>query len=332
VQIGEERDKLWANFSYRRRKTLLLDFKTGVRQAYERIQPDILRTPLEFSQALSELSDARVYVKWENRQFSGSFKFRGALNKLRTLTAQERKRGVVSASTGNHGLGLSLAAEKERLRLTLVLPAGVSSWKKKRLQGFAVTLLEYGQSCEKAELFARELAIRENKVFVSPYSDPEVILGQGTIGLELVEELGEVERVLIPVGGGGLAAGIAGYLKALCPGVQVFGVEPRHSAFMAASLQAGKIVEIEERSTIADAVAGGIEPGSITFPLCQQLLDGIILVEEESIALAMSLLWESHHQVIEGAGALALAGLLTEKERFWGCQTILIASGGNRPA
>lgn len=314
-----------------RRKRPLLDFKTGVRQAYERIQFDILRTPLEFSRAMSELSGARVFIKWENRQFSGSFKFRGALNKLRTLTAQEKKLGVISASTGNHGLGLSLAAKKEGLGLTLVLPAGVSSWKKRRLQDFGVTLLEYGESCEKAEIFARELAYRENKIFISPYNDPEVIFGQGTIGLELIEDMEAPDTVLIPVGGGGLAAGIAGYLKAIIPNIQVFGVEPRHSAFMAASIQAGKIIEIEERQTIADAVAGGIEPGSITFPLCQQLLDGVILVEEESIALAMSLLWKNHHQVIEGAGALALAGLLTQKERFSGRRLILIASGGNRP-
>jgi len=311
---------------------LFTDFTTNVARAYERIKADIQRTPLEYSPALSELAGALVHLKWENEQSTGSFKLRGALNKLRSIPPEMKKRGVVGASTGNHGLGLSLAARKEGAELTLVLPARVSGWKKQRLLESGTSILEHGESCEKAEVFARELASREKKTYVSPYNDLDIVFGQGTIGLEVLEDLPAAEDVLIPVGGGGLAAGIAGYLKALRPGFRIFGVEPDHSAFMAASIEAGKIVKIEEKETIADAVAGGIEPGSITFPLCRQLLDGIIVVEEELIETAMSLLWENHRQVVEGAGALALAGLLREKERFSGRQTVLIVSGGNRPA
>lgn len=314
------------------RKRKLLDFRRGVLQAYDRIGLDIERTPVEYSGALSELTGASVYIKWENRQVSGSFKFRGALNKLRTLAAEEKRRGVISASTGNHGLGLSLAGKREGVEVTVVLPAGVSTWKRRRLEESGAILLESGESCDRAELFGRQLARCENKVFVSPYNDPEIIFGQGTIGLELAADLDRPEVVLVPVGGGGLAAGIAGYLKAVRPGIRVFGVEPLHSAFMAASLRDGRIVEVEEKKTIADAVAGGIEPGSITFPLCQRLLDGVFVVEEEGIATAMSLLQELHSQVIEGAGALALAALLQEKERFSGRRVTLLASGGNRSA
>ncbi|MGQ9673160.1 MAG: pyridoxal-phosphate dependent enzyme [Candidatus Aminicenantales bacterium] len=308
------------------------DFKTAVPLAYERIRADIERTRLEFSPGLSELTGARVYVKWENRQFSGSFKFRGALNKLRALSPEQKRRGVVSASTGNHGLGLSRAAEKEGIGLTLVLPISISSWKRSRLEESRAAILEYGDSCEKSEIFARQLALREGKTYISPYNDPDIIFGQATIGLEVLADLPTIEDILIPVGGGGLAAGIAGYLKAFNPSLRVFGVEPVHSAFMAASIRAGRIVEIEERKTVADAVAGGIEAGSITFPLCRNLLDGMILVEEEFIKRAMSWIWDIHHQIVEGAGALALAALVKEKDRFSERQTVLIASGGNRQA
>ncbi len=308
-----------------------LDLRNRVSQAYERIAPDIRWTPLEYSPVLSQLAGARVHVKWENQQFSGSFKLRGALNKLRTMGEEEKKRGIISASTGNHGLGLSLAAKREGVELTIVLPASVTDWKKNQLKDSGASILEVAASCEKAEILARELAARQNKTYVSPYNDPDVIFGQGTIGVELMADLPAAEVVFIPVGGGGLAAGVAGYLKAINPGIQVFGVEPLHSAFMAASIRAGRIVEIEEKQTMADAVAGGIEPGSITFPLCQQLLDGMVLVEEKAIEEAMNLLWESHGQVVEAAGALALAGALEEKGRFYGQEIVLIASGGNRP-
>jgi threonine dehydratase len=166
-------------------------------------------------------------------------------------------------------------------------------------------------------------------VYISPYNDEEVIAGQGTIGVELVAVWPRAATVLVPVGGGGLVSGIAAYLKPAVTGVKILGVEPETSAFMAASLAAGRIVDIEEGETIADAVAGGLEPGSITFPLCRRLIDGIITVGEEAIREAMSLLFEHHGQMVEGAGALALAALLSEKARFRGRTAVLIVSGGN---
>ncbi|HUU37020.1 MAG TPA: pyridoxal-phosphate dependent enzyme [Candidatus Desulfaltia sp.] len=306
-----------------------LDWQEKIIAAYGRIGPDIRRTPLEFSPALSALTGAEVFLKWESEQRTGSFKFRGALNKIRSLSPEERNRGVVSASTGNHGLGISLAAEMESLPLALVLPQNVSAEKKRRLEEGPAEIIVHGESCDKAEIWARCLAEETGKTFISPYNDEDIIAGQGTIGLEIYEDLPDVEAALVPVGGGGLIAGIAGYLKASGRTVEVSGVEPSCSGFMAASLAAGHIVEIEEGETIAEAVAGGIEPGSITFPLCRELLDRIILVEEPLLKRAMSLILELHQRMVEGAGALSLAGLLEDRSRFQAKKTVLVVSGGN---
>lgn len=305
------------------------DWEKRIAETYQRIGADIRRTPLESSGALSRLTGAEVFLKWESEQRTGSFKFRGALNKVRTLSPEEKKKGIVSASTGNHGLGISLAAEMEDVSLTLVLPRTVSEEKKNRLQNGRAEIVVHGESCDRAEIWARCLAERTGRTFISPYNDEEIIAGQGTIGLEIVEDLPDVEAVLVPVGGGGLISGIAGYLKASVREVEVIGVEPASSGFMTASLAAGHIVEIEEGETIAEAVAGGIEPGSITFPLCRELLDRILLVDEPLIKKAMSLVLDHHQKMVEGAGALSLAGLLKEKPRLQGKRAILVVSGGN---
>ncbi len=305
------------------------DLQARIEAAHGRIRSAIHRTPLEFSPALSRLTAAEAYIKWESEQRTGSFKFRGALNKVRSLTPGEKKRGIVSASTGNHGLGISLAAEMEGVGLTLVLPQNVAPAKRKRLEEGGVEIIIHGASCEKAEIWGRELAVRTGRSYISPYNDEEIIAGQGTIGREILEDLPGVEASLVPVGGGGLIAGIAGWLKGSGRAVEVYGVEPSNSAVVAASLAAGAIVEITEDETIADAVAGGLEPGTITFPLCRELLDGIILVEEPLIKRAMRLLWEYHQRMVEGAGALALAGLIKDSSRLAGKKVAIVASGGN---
>jgi threonine dehydratase len=245
------------------------------------------------------------------------------------LTPEEKRKGVVSASTGNHGLGLSLAAEMEGVGLTLVLPRNVSPAKRARLEKGQAEIIIEGESCEKAEIWARHLAGETGRAFISPYNDRQVIAGQGTIGMEVLEDLPDVEAALVPVGGGGLIAGIAGWLKGVGRGVEVHGVEPSNSPVMSASLAAGEIVEVSEKETIADAVAGGLEPGSITFPLCRALVNGIILVEEPLIVEAMRLLLESHRKMVEGAGALPLAGLIKNRSRLNGKKVLLVVSGGN---
>lgn len=306
-----------------------IDFKAEVARSFDRIRSEIKRTPLEFSPSLSRLTGAQVYLKWENEQRTGSFKFRGALNKVRSLSPEEKGKGIVSASTGNHGLGVSLASKLERVALTLVLPTNASKEKKRRLEESSSEIIEYGEDCEKAEVWARRLALETDRIYVSPYNDKEIICGQGTLGLEIFEDLPDAEAVLVAVGGGGLIAGTAGYLKSSNNKIRIFGVEPANSAVMEASLRAGKLVEIEEEETLADAVAGMIEPGSITFPLCQELLEGIITVKESLIRKAMRFLYEEHQQMVEGAGALPLAALLKQSAPFLKKQVVLVISGGN---
>jgi threonine dehydratase len=305
------------------------DMVARIEAAYSRIKSDIARTPLEFSPGLSDEIGAEVYVKWESEQRTGSFKFRGALNIIRSLTPAEKSRGVVSASTGNHGLGISRAAEMEGVGLTLVLPQNVAPAKRTRLEKAGAEIIIQGASCEKAEAWARELASRTGKKYISPYNDEEIIAGQGTIGREILEDLPDVEAAFVPVGGGGLIVGIAGWLKRCGRAVRVYGVEPSNSAVVTASLAAGTIVEIVEDETIADAVAGGLEPDAITFPLCRELLDGMVLAEEALIRRGMRLFWEKHHRVVEGAGALGLAGLVKDSGRLAGKKTVVVASGGN---
>lgn len=304
-------------------------FVAGVARADARILPDIIETSLEYSPLLSLALGPHVYFKWECDQVTGSFKFRGALNKLRTLSDSQKKNGVVSASTGNHGLGLTRAARLEGLNVVLYLPENAAPAKIAKLRKTGAALRFRGTSCEKTEAIARREAERSGRVFISPYNDPDIIDGQGTIGLEVLNQRSGVEDIFVPVGGGGLIAGIAGYVKNRNSAVRVWGVEPAHSAFMAASLEAGRLVEIPEKATLADAVAGGIEPGSVTFPLCRRYVDGILTVGEKSLAAAMRLIHEIHGRMVEGAGALALAGLMTNRRRFQGRRVVLIVSGRN---
>jgi len=306
-----------------------VNFPDKVKEAYGRIKGDIRRTPIEYSEPLSRLTGARVYVKWECDQITGSFKLRGALNKLRSLSDADRARGVVSASTGNHGLAISHAAKLEGIGLKLFLPETVAEVKKKRIEAMGVDVEVRGASCDKAEAIAREFAGRTGRVFVSPYNDWDIVFGAGTVGLELADDLSRFEDVFVPIGGGGLIAGIAGFLKAARAGTRIIGVQPGNSAFMAASIAAGCLVDIDEKESIADAVAGGIESGSITFPLCRDLLDFIEEVPESLISRAMALVHEHHGRMVEGAGALPFAALLHSPAKWRDRTVVAVVSGGN---
>ena len=306
-----------------------VDYAAMIKEAYERIRNDIRKTPVEYSEPLSRETGATVYVKWECDQTTGSFKLRGALNKLRSLSAEDRAKGVVSASTGNHGLAISHASRLEGIGLKLFLPETVAAVKKKRIEDMGIDVEVRGASCDKAETIAREFAARTGRVFVSPYNDWDIVFGAGTLGLALAADLARFDDVLVPVGGGGLIAGIAACLRAARPGARTIGVEPETSAFMAASLAAGRLVEIDERPTAADAVAGGIEPGSITFPLCRDFVDAIEIVPEALIARAMALVFERHGRMIEGAGALPFAALLRSPAGRAGRTVVAVVSGGN---
>jgi len=305
------------------------DIQAKILEAHGRIQDQIIRTPLVHSPALSQELGARIFIKWESDQKTGSFKLRGALNKLRSLTVGQKRSGVVSASTGNHGLALSYAARLEGVPLTLFLPENAVQEKVRKIEEYGVELKFHGRSCEQAEIHARRVASESGRIYISPYNDLDIICGQGTIGIEIFEDLPDVTDVLVPVGGGGLIAGIGIYLKSKKPSLKIWGVEPRNSAFMKASLAAGRLVEIQEKPTLADAVAGGIEPGAVTFPLCQAHVDGMIAVGESGLRKAIRWLYEVHAKTVEAAGALPLAGVMKASSRFRGRKVVLVVSGGN---
>jgi len=305
------------------------DLAPAVEEAFGRIRSAVVSTPLSPVDSLSRETGARVFVKWENRQTTGSFKFRGALAKVRGLIPAEREGGLISASTGNHGLGLAEASRLEGLDLLLCLPRTASVEKVSRLRKAGAEIRFYGTSCEWAEAGARRDGGRLGRTYISPYNDLGVIAGQGTVGLEIFAALPEVEDVLVPVGGGGLIAGVAGFLKTKVSGVRVFGVEPAASAFMKASLRAGRLVAVREGKTLADAVAGGIEPRSVTFDLCRRFVDGMLTVGERALRLAVKRMFEEHGEVVEGAGALPWAAVLKYAPLFRGRTAVLVASGGN---
>jgi len=305
-----------------------LEFK-DIFLANRRIQNTVRRTPLEYSPFFSEVCDGEVYLKLENLQLTGSFKIRGALNKMLQLSDEERRKGIVTASAGNHAQGIGYGAEMLGIEATIVVPRNTPRTKIDAIQRYGVDLMIYGENYDEAEKKARELEREQSKVYVSPYNDYEVIAGQGIVGLEMWEEKSDLDTVLVPVGGGGLVSGIAVALKSLNPKVRVIGVQSKASPVMYESIKQGVIVEVPMEESIAEGLHGGIEKGSVTFDLIKELVDDIILVEEKEIETGILLFLEHQHQVVEGAGAVGLAALLRYKERFKGQKVGVIVSGGN---
>lgn len=299
-------------------------------QAEERIRPHILKTPLIESRNLSELIDGKVFLKLENEQHTGSFKARGSLNKILSLTDDEKKRGATTASTGNHALGFARACKIANIQGTVFLPENASKTKVESLGDYPVELQFHGKDALSTELHAKEQASVQNKVWVSPYNDAQIIGGQGTIGIELEAQLDAFDHVLVTIGGGGLISGIGTYLKNKRPNTKIVGCEPKNSCEMSLSLAAGRIVEMdEELPTLSDGSAGGIEDGAITFPVCQEVVDDTILVSENEIVLAIKLIAKQHHKIIEGAAGVAVASLIKNKNRFKGSTVVIVICGGN---
>lgn len=304
-----------------------IDVLDEVQKAYPRIREHIRETPLEHSPFLSDASGADVYLKLENQQISGSFKLRGALNKCLALTKEQRAKPVVTASSGNHAAAVAYSLHELGARGIIYLPEAVSPAKVEALAPYGMELRFVAGDSVLGELQAKATAETEGLTFVSPYNDARVIGGQGTIGIELEKQLEHVDAVFVPVGGGGLIGGIAGYLKTRNPRVRVIGCQPLHSCVMYESVKAGYIVEMESRPTLADGTAGGVEPGSITFPLCQRYVDDFALVEEEQIAEALRLIVEKHYQLIEGASALSVAGFLASGDAYRNQTVVLVLTG-----
>ncbi len=302
---------------------------SAILQAEQRIRPAIRTTPLEYSRSLSDLTGCNVFLKLENLQHTGSFKLRGAMNALLSLTQEQRAGGIVTASSGNHGHAVAFGLHAQHLPGVIFVPEGTSTAKIAAIQQYGVDLRVWGDDAVKTEEYARAYADQQNMVYISPYNDLAVIGGQGTIGVELCRQSEKIDVVLAALGGGGMIAGIGEYVKAVYPDARIIGCSPEHSPVMARSVQAGHIVEMTSLPTLSDGTAGGIEADAITFPLCQRLVNDYVLVSEDEIGRALRLCLEKHHLLIEGAAAVPLAALLKQSERFQGQNVIVVLCGAN---
>ncbi len=307
----------------------MIDFKDEISLAENRIRPHIRETPLDFSLALSKRTNTNVYLKCENLQYTGAFKVRGAFNKLLSLTAAQKQAGIVTASSGNHGAAVAFGLNKLKLPGIVFVPENASSTKVNNIRNYDIPVEFYATDCMQTELYAREYAKQHNMYYVSPYNDPQVIAGQGTIALELAHQLDKIDAILVPIGGGGLISGIAGYIKAVSPQTQVIGCLPANSPVMAESIKAGKIIEMKTFPTLSDATAGGIEPEAITFDVCQRYVNDYILASEQEIKDAIISLIEAQHMLVEGSAGVAIAALFKNAEQFHGKNVVVILSGAN---
>jgi threonine dehydratase len=297
-----------------------------IRAAQTQIAGSTAVTPLDHSTVLSEMAGCEVWLKLENLQFTASFKERGALVKLQSLTDAERKAGVVAASAGNHAQGVAFAAQRLGIPATIVMPKGTPFTKISRTEALGASIVLSGESLADAAAHAETLHKDQGLALIHPYDDPLVIAGQGTIALEVLENADGFDAIVVPIGGGGLISGIAIAAKSIQPGIEIFGVEAElypsmHQALKGAAPEVGG-------HTIADGIAVK-HPGSLTKPIVEALVDDILLVSEAAIEQAVQVLIDIEKTVAEGAGAAALAGLFANKDRFAGKRVCVIVSGGN---
>ncbi|MEO8596832.1 MAG: threonine/serine dehydratase [Candidatus Solibacter sp.] len=297
--------------------------KEEIVAAAARIAPFVRVSPVEYA------SEIGAYLKLEHLQHTGSFKFRGASNKIALLTPEEAAAGVVTASNGNHGLGVAAAAQARGIAAEVFVSTQVSQAKAQRIEAAGGSLHYAGDDPLAAELAARGAAAQSGRVFISPYNDRDVMAGQGTIAVELAQQLPEVDAVFVAVGGGGLIGGIGSYFKAVAPRVEIVGCWPENSPVMLRCMEAGEIVEVPELPTVSESTAGGLEPGSVTLDVCRRVIDRAVLVSEREIVSAMRKVFETEHWVIEGAAGVAVAAFLQEADRWRGKRAAVIVCGRN---
>jgi threonine dehydratase len=299
-----------------------------VQAAHERIRSSVVETPVE---DVSRLFPAigRVFFKMENLQETGSFKLRGATNKVLSLTRTQASAGVIAASNGNHGLGVASAAGRAGIAAEVYVSNHVSPGKAQRIEQLGASICRAGDDPLDAELAARAAAEQAGKVFISPYNDPDVMAGQGTIALELLQQVQRLDAVFVAVGGGGLVGGIGAYLKLASPHTEVVGCWPANSAVLYESMKAGRILDVPEQPTLSESTAGGLEPGSVTLDVCRKVIDHSVLVSEEEILAAMQLVRDQKQWLIEGAAGVAVAALQKESARYAGKTVAVIICGGN---
>lgn len=306
-----------------------MDLITEIELAYNRIYHDIFKTPLLYSKWLSSLCDGKVYLKLESEQVTGSFKARGSLNKLRWIEEQRLDSLPVTASTGNHGLGFARSCDLLGVKGKVFLPENAASSKVKAIKEYDVEVEFYGTDPFQTETYARGRAEKNDWIYVSPYNDTQVIAGQGTIGIEVLEHLSNPDYILATVGGGGLISGIGSYMKEESPETAVIGCQPENSPEMSMSVRAGEYREVDSKPTLSDGSAGGFEADSITFELCKELVNDFILISEDEIAEAIRSTISHHSKLVEGAAGVAIAGLLKDPKRFTRKTTVVVVCGAN---
>jgi threonine dehydratase len=316
----------WATLGQRSPHNRAMLQLADIQGAADRLRSQVLRTPCVESRTLSQLTGARVFLKFENLQFTASFKERGACNKLVQLSSEERARGVIAMSAGNHAQGVAYHAQRLGVRAVIVMPRFTPGVKVERTRGFGAEVVLHGDTLDEARAHALELAERERLVFVHPYDDEAIVAGQGTVALEMLHDVPELDTLVVAVGGGGLIAGMAVAAKALKPEIEVIGVQTlrfptMYNAVKHASLPQGS-------STIAEGIAVGT-PGQVPRAIIERLVDDLVLVDEGDIEQAIVMLLEIEKTLVEGAGAAGLAAMLKEPARFAGRTVGLVLGGGN---
>jgi threonine dehydratase len=300
----------------------------SIRAARQRIGDAICHTPCPYSLLLSRLCNSQVYCKLDHLQVTGSFKERGARNKLLLMDEKQRQAGAVAASAGNHALGLAYHGQLLRIPITVVMPQWTPMIKLSNCRAFGAKVILHGQSYDEARQRAQELAATQNLIYVPGFDDVDVIAGQGTLGLEILEDVPDLDAVIVPIGGGGLISGVAVAIKSLKPAVQVIGVEPAAAPTMYESLRQGTLVKIDAKPTLADGLAVA-QGGQICLQIIRKFVDRTMLVNEGQIALSVLRLLEFEKTVVEGAGAVPLAAAMDPAMELAGKKIVLLLSGGN---
>jgi threonine dehydratase len=307
----------------------IADLAVQVTEAADRIRPVVIETPAEQIAGLIPDNGSAVFFKLENLQKTGSFKFRGASNKILSLSPEQASKGVIAASNGNHGLGVAAAAKEAKIAAEVYVSNHVSPSKARRIEEYGTQIKLSGNDPLEAELAARAAASEQGKTFISPYNDNQVMAGQGTIAVELLRQLPPLDALFVAVGGGGLIGGIGAYMKFKSPKTEVVGCWPGNSPVLYESIKAGRILDVPEKPTLSESTAGGLEPGSVTLEICSQVIDSSVLVSEAEILDVMRRVRALKGWVIEGAAAVAVAGFLQAAERYRGKRVAIVICGAN---
>ncbi|WP_088072507.1 bifunctional threonine ammonia-lyase/L-serine ammonia-lyase TdcB [Gottfriedia luciferensis] len=310
-------------------KSLPLTIK-DIKKAYELLEGKVRKTPLVKSFYLTSKTDGEIYLKLENMQLTGSFKFRGAFNKISHLTEEERNKGIIACSAGNHAQGVALSARLLRIKSKIIMPSSAPKAKVEATQGYGSEIILYGDTFDDAKDYCAKVRDETGETFIHPYDDVYIMAGQGTIGIEILDDLWDVETVIVPIGGGGIISGIAVALKSFNPSINIIGVQAENVHGMKASIDAGEIVSNYTAPTIADGCSVKV-PGKLTYEIVKELVNEIVTVTEEEIEVSMKDLLQRGKAVVEGAGALATAAILSGKVAKYvkDKKVVAIISGGN---